>query len=69
MGMGMGGNNNYNNWNGGTNMNKPPIPFGSTNVNRTCFFSILETIANGQAFAGNSKKILEKIKSEHTKAL
>jgi len=36
--------------------NQPPISFG-TNVNRI-FFLTSETIANGQKFAGESKKTL-----------
>ena len=56
---------NYNNINCNPNMgfnpnmvnNQPPIPFGGGNLNRI-FLLILEIIANGQKFAGNSKKTL-----------
>lgn len=51
-------NNNY----GGFNSNpQPPIPFNSGNIN--------QTIASGQKFAGESKKIVEKLKKEHLKAV
>lgn len=45
---------------GGNKMNQPPISFG-TNMNRKIFL-ISEIIANGQKFAGESKKTLEKLK-------
>jgi hypothetical protein len=58
----MGGFNNFN------PNNKPPIPFNSNNMNRN-FCVMSEIIANGQKFSGESKKVLEKLKAEHTKAL
>lgn len=54
----MGQNPNY----GYNQNNRPPIPFSSNNMNRK-FLLISEIIANGQKFAGESKKTLEKIKT------
>lgn len=52
--------NNYNNNNYGNNP-RPPIPFSTANVN--------QSIANGQKFVGNSKKIIEKLKTQHLKCV
>lgn len=62
-----GGNQNSNygfvNLNNNNMANKPraPIPFSTTNVN--------QSIANGQQFVGTSKKIIEKLKSQHMKSV
>lgn len=52
--------NTYNNNNYGNNP-RPPIPFSTANVN--------QSIANGQKFVGNSKKIIEKLKTQHLKCV
>jgi hypothetical protein len=45
-----------------TQFKQPPIPFNVKN-------NIVETIASGQKFAGNTKKILEKLNEEHLVSL
>lgn len=49
--------------NAGYQNNQPPIPFNSGNQNTH------HVISNGQKFVGESKKIMEKLKSENAKAI
>lgn len=49
--------------NGAYQNNQPPIPFNSGNQN------IHHVISNGQKFVGESKKIMDKLKSENAKAI
>ena len=69
-GQGQGGfNNNQMGGMGGFNQPKPPIPFNNNfnaNINHQ---NIMETIASGQKFVGDSKKIMEKMMTEHMKAI
>lgn len=61
----MGNQGNQSNFNmggmGGFNQPKPPIPFNQS--------GFTEVIAQGQKYVGESKKIMEKMKSEHFKAI